>query len=48
MTKIATEWGFDAAWQFQGVITLACALLALFARARPAPRARLAADVELG
>lgn len=47
-TKIATEWGFDAAWQFQGVMTLACALLAFFARTRPAPRARLAGDVELG
>jgi MFS family permease len=30
-SKIATEWGFDAAWQFQGAITMSFALLALFA-----------------
>jgi MFS transporter, ACS family, D-galactonate transporter len=31
-TTIATEWSFATAWQFQGVVTLACALLALLAR----------------
>ncbi len=41
-TKIATEWGFDAAWRFQGVITVACALLALSARPRPVARSGLA------
>ncbi|WP_076998138.1 nitrate/nitrite transporter [Variovorax sp. KK3] len=47
-TKIATVWGFDAAWQFQGVLTLGCALLALLARPRTVPKARIAGDVELG
>jgi fucose permease len=41
-TKIATEWGFDSAWRFQGVITVACALLALLARTRPVVRRGLA------
>ena len=30
-SKIATEWGFDAAWQFQGALTVGFALLALLA-----------------
>jgi MFS family permease len=47
-TKITTLWGFDAAWQFQGVITIGFALLALFARKRPAPYAGMARGVKVG
>lgn len=46
-TKITSVWGFDAAWQFQGVITIGFALLALLARKRTAPRAGLLREVEL-
>jgi ACS family D-galactonate transporter-like MFS transporter len=35
-TKIASTWGFDAAWQFQGVVSVGFALLALLARPRRA------------
>ncbi len=31
-SKISTDYGFDAAWQFQGVVTIGFALLALLAR----------------
>ena len=30
-TRIASTWGFDAAWQFQGVVSMGFALLALLA-----------------
>lgn len=33
-SKISTDYGFDAAWQFQGVITIGFALLALLARSK--------------
>lgn len=33
-TKIASTWGFDAAWQFQGAMSIGFALLALLARSK--------------
>lgn len=45
--KIASSWGFDAAWQFQGFVTIGFASVALLARTRPAPRTGLARNVEL-
>jgi len=33
-TRIASTWGFDAAWQFQGVVSMGFALLALLARSK--------------
>ncbi|KAF1020030.1 MAG: putative sulfoacetate transporter SauU [Paracidovorax wautersii] len=45
--KIASSWGFDAAWQFQGLVTIGFALVALLARTQHAPRSGLARNAEL-
>lgn len=47
-TKIATEWGFDAAWRFQGAVSIGFSLLALLAKAKRAPSMQISRDVELG
>lgn len=47
-SKIATEHGFDAAWQFQGVLTIGFALLALLARPNRARVPGAATGVKLG
>ena len=44
-TKIATNWGFDTAWLFQGVITIGFSLLALLAKPKEAINVKAAQSV---
>jgi len=47
-TWIATTWGFEPAWLFQGSITIGFALLALLAKPKRAMDMSVAQDVRLG
>lgn len=47
-SKIATEYGFDTAWQFQGVVTIGFALVALLARPSRLQLPGAAAGAKLG
>jgi ACS family D-galactonate transporter-like MFS transporter len=47
-SKIASEYGFDAAWRFQGLITIGFAMVALLARPRRAQAHRGIPSVKVG
>lgn len=47
-SKIATDFGFDAAWQFQGFVTVGFALTAFLARPKRVANMALPGNVKLG